>query len=235
MQHNSVKFQSVAVSEELFSDSFCFPQLETTADAVFQEAEPIWLRTQCEDRMEMYADINTVAEYLDNHQGWFRRCAEPMQTRSISENAYDLLIGRFGALGYAVEVRIGLDLIPPDAAGVYRIHTVPVPGYTAPGYEVNFQSTMKLAELSVEDIVCRRGLKPSERPSVVTAAQWNLDLAVGIQFPKFIQSMSKSLIQKTGDGLLNRIVKQVSRQLTYKTQLDFHNTQNIAFPHHKYR
>lgn len=235
MRHNSVKFQPVAMSEELFSDSFCFPQLETTADAVFEDVEPMWLRTQCEDCMEMYADTQTVADYLDNHQGWFRRCAEPMKTRLISENAYDLLIGRFGALGYAVEARVGLDLLPPDGAGVYRIRTVPVPDYTAPGYEVNFQSTMKLAELSVEDVICRRGLKPSECPTVVTAAQWTLDLAVGIQFPKFIRSMSESLIQKTGDNLLNRIVKQVSRQLTYKTQLDFHTTQNIAFPHRKYR
>ncbi|NJK36972.1 MAG: DUF1997 domain-containing protein [Oscillatoriales cyanobacterium RM2_1_1] len=235
MQHNSMKLQTVAVSEELFADSLYSPQREVAVDAVVENSEPIWLRTQYEDSMELYADRHTVAQYLDHHQGWFRRCAEPMQTRLIDQNAYDLLIGRFGALGYAVEARVGLNLIPPDANGLYQISTVPVPGYTAPGYEVNFQSTMKLVERSVEEVIRTRRLKPTESPAVVTAAEWRLDLAVGIQFPKFVRSMSESLIQRTGEGLLDKIIKQVSRRLSHKTQLDFHNTLGIPFPHHRYR
>jgi hypothetical protein len=42
--------------------------------------------------------------------------------------------------------------------------------------------------------------------------------------------MSQPLIEKTGDALLEKIIKQVNRRLTYKTQLVFHESLNIPFP-----
>jgi hypothetical protein len=70
---------------------------------------------------------------------------------------------------------------------------------------------------------------PAQRPIAITGAQWTLDLYVGVKFPKFIRAMSESIIQKTGDSLLAQIVKQVSRRLSYKTQMDFHTTENLPF------
>ena len=233
MQHDSVKLQSLAISDQLLSAPLDFRQPQKTNNAVFEQVEPTWFYTRYQDCMEMYADIDTVAQYLDQHQGWFCRCAEPMKTQPIGDNAYDLLIGRFGAFGYQVEARVGLELLPPNDQGIYLIHTVPVPNYTPPGYEVNFEATMKLAELPVEEFCQKHKIRSSERPSVVTGAQWTLDLYVGVVFPKFIRSMSKSLIEKTGDRLLKNIVKQVSRRLSSKTQMDFHTTLNIPFPSRK--
>jgi hypothetical protein len=152
-----------------------------------------------------------------------------MQTQPIGENSYDLLIGRFGSFGYQVEARIGLELVPPDEQGIYRIRSVPIPGYTPPGYEIDFQATMKLVELPIDEFCQEQGIKPAQRPIAITGAQWTLDLYVGVKFPKFILAMSESIIQKTGDRLLAQIVKQVSRRLSYKTQMDFHTTENLAF------
>ncbi|MGB3188633.1 MAG: DUF1997 domain-containing protein [Limnoraphis sp.] len=225
MHQNSVNLQSHAISEEFLS----FPQGEPIDRVGLEQVEPTWFYTRFEDCMEMYANLDTVAEYLSNHRGWFCRCAEPMQTQPIGENAYDLLIGRFGSFGYQVEARIGLELLPPDEQGIYRIRSVPVPGYTAPGYEIDFQATMKLVELPIDEFCREQKIKPNQRPSAITGAQWTLDLYVGVKFPKFVRAMSESLIQKTGDGLLAQIVKQVSRRLSYKTQMDFHTTENIPF------
>ncbi|MDY7021356.1 MAG: DUF1997 domain-containing protein [Cyanobacteriota bacterium] len=230
IHQNSVNLHSAAVSEEFLNpETLHFPEAEQTDRVHFEQVTPTWFYTRFEDCMEMYADLDTVAEYLDHHQGWFCRCAEPMQTQPIGENAYDILIGRFGAFGYQVEARIGLELLPPDEQGIYRIRSVPVPGYTSPGYEVKFEAEMKLVELPVDEFCRQHRIKPDQRPTVITGADWTLDLYVGVKFPKFINSMSKSLIQKTGDRLLAQIVKQVSRRLSYKTQMDFHTTENIPF------
>lgn len=195
-----------------------------------EDAKPIWFHAEFEDRMELYADIETVAEYFADHRSWYPRCAKPMKAIPLGENAYDLLIGRFGAFGYKVEARIGLNLVPPDDEGVYRIVTVPVPDYTPPGYEVDFQSSMKLVELPVEEFCSDIEIERLGLPSLATAAEWHLDLAVGVKFPQFIKKMSHDLIQRTGDRLLDKIVEQVSRRLTYKTQLDFHTSHDLSFP-----
>ena len=174
---------------------------------------------QFADCMEMYASAQTVAEYLKAHRGWFCRCAAPMKVEPIGENGYALTIGRFGSFGYEVEPKIGLELLPPDQ-GVYCIKTLPVPDYVAPGYEVDFESAMKLVEAA-----------PSNQDSgKVTRVEWQLDLTVYVQFPKFIQRLPKSMVQSTGDRLLNQIVRQVSRRLTYKVQEDFHNSLGLPFP-----
>ncbi len=168
-----------------------------------------------QDCMEMYAPRQTVAEYLDSHNSWFSRCAEPMTVQPLGENGYALVIGRFGAFGYEVEPKIGLELLAPED-GVYRILTIPVPGYRSPGYDVDYHSSLVLVE--------------NTSLGQLTQVQWELDLTVSIHFPKFIKRLPQSLIQSTGDRLLNQIIRQVSRRLTHKVQEDFHQSLGISFP-----
>lgn len=167
------------------------------------------------DCMEMFACPTTVAEYLNAHQEWFYRCAVPMKVEPIGENGYSLAIGRFGAFGYDVEPKVGLELLPPEQ-GIYRIKTIAIPDYVAPGYDVDFKAAMQLVE--------------PKSSMGVTLVEWHLDLAVHIQFPKFIQRLPKAMVQSTGDRLLNQIVRQVSRRLTYKVQQDFHKSYGLPFP-----
>lgn len=174
-----------------------------------------WFYTQFEGVMEMYAEAEAVRQYLDVHQGWFRRCAAPMQVTPLGENGYNLTIGRFGALGYYVEPKIGLELIPQRDL-IYRIETIPIPDYVPPGYQVNFKATQVLEPLPVEEL--------EQADSPITRVSWELDLNVGVCFPKFIRSLSPKLIQRTGDRLIAQIVKQVSRRLTCKVQEDFHES-----------
>ena len=103
---------------------------ETASDLSNDEEElskeHIWFGGEFVGCMDMYADIETVAEYFDDHQQWFRRCAHPMQAEPLAENEYALTIGRCGALGYQVEPKGGLELLPQDR-GVYRIRTISIP------------------------------------------------------------------------------------------------------------
>jgi hypothetical protein len=230
MQQDSVQLQSVAISQQMLNDSLHFPPKQATDQAATEAMESTWFQASFEDCMIMYAEVDHVGEYFANHRGWFCRCAEPMKTQPLGENAYDILIGRFGALGYQVEARVGLELAPPDEQGIYRIQTIPIPGYVPPGYVVDFQAAMGLVKFSVDEFAQKHQLNSAEIPMAITGAKWTLDLAVGVRFPQFIRSMSQSLIQTTGDRLLRNIVKQVSRRLTHKTQLDFHTTYKIPFP-----
>jgi len=173
------------------------------------------------DFMEMYAPVHQVAEYLNAHSSWFTRCAEPMKVQPLGENGYALIIGRFGSFGYEVEPKIGLELLPPED-GVYRIRTIPIPDYQAPGYDVDYRASMQLKEYQSDDAAMISG--------EVTRVEWDLDLKVYLHFPRFIQRLPKSLIQSTGDRLLNQIVRQVSRRLTRKVQEDFHQSLGIPFP-----
>ncbi|MEI1378414.1 DUF1997 domain-containing protein [Nostoc sp. UHCC 0926] len=169
-----------------------------------------------QDFMEMPAPVEKVAEYLNAHASWFCRCAEPMKVESLGENGYALVIGRFGAFGYEVEPKIGLELLPPDES-IYRIRTIPIPDYQAPGYDVDYKASLQL----IENDACSSG--------EVTRVEWELDLIVDLHFPRFIQRLPKSIIQSTGDRLLNQIVRQVSRRLTRKVQEDFHKSLEIPF------
>lgn len=175
--------------------------------------------------MEMYADKATVAEYLNVHRDWFLRCAHPMTAEPLGETGYALTVGRFGSFGYEVEPKIGLDLQPQDHEGVYRISTIPIPGYAPVGYDVDFRAALQLVEADVDAATAQA----SGLPAKLTKVEWELDLEVTIQFPRFIQALPKSLVQSTGDRLLNQIVRQVSRCLTHKVQEDFHSTRGIAF------
>ena len=172
---------------------------------------------QFADCMEMYACAATVAEYFNSHREWFYRCAVPMKVEPIGETGYALTIGRFGSFGYDVEPKVGLELLPPDE-GIYQIKTIAVPDYVPPGYDVDFKAQMQLLE------------QPASSETEFTLVEWHLDLSVDIHFPKFIQRLPKSVVQNTGDRLLNQIVRQVSRRLTHKVQEDFHKSYGLPFP-----
>jgi hypothetical protein len=64
----------------------------------------------------------------------------------------------------------------------------------------------------------------------MTAVEWTLDLGVTIHLPRFIYRFSKPMVQRTGDRLLNQIVRQVSRRLTHKVQVDFHTRYDLPLP-----
>ncbi|MEH2390200.1 MAG: DUF1997 domain-containing protein [Nostoc sp.] len=170
-----------------------------------------------QDFMEMPAPVEKVAEYLNAHASWFCRCAEPMKVESLGKNGYALVIGRFGAFGYEVEPKIGLELLPPHES-IYRIRTIPIPDYQPPGYDVDYRASLQLIENDA-----------STNIGEVTRVEWELDLMVDLHFPRFIQRLPKSIIQSTGDRLLNQIVRQVSRGLTRKVQEDFHKFLEIPF------
>jgi Protein of unknown function (DUF1997) len=208
------EYQSLNVTEKSLPVAPNFPEI-ADKDTQLTVGTPSKFYGRYSDSMEMYAPAQTVAEYLNTHASWFARCAEPMKVQPLSENAYALIIGRFGSFGYEVEPKIGLELLPPED-GIYRIRTIPIPDYQAPGYDVDYRAALQLKE-DFDD-------------NNLTRVEWELDLVVNLQFPRFIQRLPKSLIQSTGDRLLNQIVRQVSRRLTRKVQQDFHQSFGFPFP-----
>lgn len=182
-------------------------------------------------RMDMYSDINTVAEYLDAHEGWFCRCAQPMKVEPLTDNGYVLTVGKFGSLGYEVEPKIGVVLKPP-VDRVYLMQTIPLPNCDE-GYEVNYRAKMKLLEVADRDTQAvnkRLFGKQTSIPDRITQVSWDLELKVKVEFPQFIRKFSPKLIQATGDHLLVQIVRQVSPRLTSKVQQDFHERHNLSLP-----
>ena len=190
--------------------------------------QPVRFHIEFADEMVLWADAQTVARYFDAHQQWFQRCAQPMQTEPIGKNGYALTIGKFGALGYDVEPKIGLELLPQED-GIYHIQTIAIPNYTPPGYEVNFQAWQKLIEISSTDYVVKKKAVQENLPPVITKVEWHLDLEVFIKFPRFLQKLPQNLIQKTGDRVLLQIIQLVNHRLTQKVQQDFHSS--LGIPH----
>jgi Protein of unknown function (DUF1997) len=187
-----------------------------------QEKEPTVFRNHFVGYMDLYSDRQSVMDYLDAHQGWFRRCAKPFKAEPIGESGYAMGVGKVGAFGFFVEPKVGLHLLPQDR-GVYRILTVEIPEQPPLGYEVDFHAAMELVEKPTPE-------EHQEISALLTVVQWTLDLQVSLQFPKFILSMSREWIQKTGDGVLAMVVKRVSNSLTAKVQADFHKTKDITLP-----
>ena len=190
--------------------------------------EAVRFHIEFSDQMVLWADAQTVAKYFDTHQQWFQRCAQPMHTEPIGENGYALTIGKFGALGYDVEPKIGLELLPQQE-GVYHIQTIAIPDYTPPGYEVNFQAWQKLVEISSTDYVVKKKTLQGNLPPVITNVEWHLDLEVFVKFPRFLQKLPQNLIQRTGDRVLSQIIQLVNHRLTQKVQQDFHDS--LGIPH----
>ena len=180
------------------------------------QLQPFCFSYRFTDTMLMGSDIKTVGKYLDAHPGWFTRCARPMTANPLGQNGYALTIGKFNSCGYVVEPKIGLELLPQDS-GIYRIKTIEIPDYTPPGYEVSFNAQMRLVEFV-------NGQQSG------TKIDWDLDLHVYIQFPKFIYKLPTGAIQGTGDKVLKQIVNRVSKQLTHKVQQDFHGNLGLKIP-----
>ncbi|MBD2208644.1 DUF1997 domain-containing protein [Nostoc linckia FACHB-104] len=212
------EYQSLEIRENVLPVASSATEVEDALTGV-PVAMPTKFYGSYSDCMEMYAPAAMVAEYLNTHSSWFSRCAEPMKVQPLGENGYALIIGRFGSFGYEVEPKIGLELLPADA-GVYRIRTIPIPDYQSPGYDVDYRASLQLVENVSE---------ATGNFAEVTRVEWELDLVVELHFPKFIQRLPKSLIQSTGDRVLNQIVRQVSRRLTRKVQEDFHQSLGIPF------
>lgn len=192
-----------------------------------------WFAACFAGHMDMYSNIETVARYLNNHEAWFRRCAQPMKVVPLTENGYIINVGRFASLGYEVEPKVAVILDPPQD-NLYLMRTIPVPDYNAPGYEVQYKALMDLAPISADEVIesSRNKLfsKKINIPSAITRVSWNLDLMVTVEFPKIIRKLPTNLVQTTGDRLLAQIVRQVSPRLTYKVQQDFHNSHNLPIP-----
>jgi hypothetical protein len=184
------------------------------------------------DLMEMRAPAAVVEAYLDRHEGWFQRCAAPMEVTQLDRNGYVLTLGRFGNFGFEVEPTIGLELLP-QAEGVYRIQTVAVPDADptlSSLYDVEFNASLRLdeahegqdaAEISAEDV---------DTLMAHTLVRWELQLGVWIKLPAMITILPDGLVQTSGDHLLRQIVRQVSRRLTWKVQEDFHASHGIPCP-----
>ncbi|MCS6815428.1 MAG: DUF1997 domain-containing protein [Cyanobacteria bacterium] len=221
---------------EALSDSDSMSVEDETLDKdVTTPVKPFRFFTRFVDAMEMYADTATVETYFDVHGGWFKDCAAPMKAEPIGTTGYALTIGRFGAFGYQVEPRIGLDLIPAENR-VYRIQTIPIPGYEAPGYEIDFQASMTLVEDASQEITLQDKRNGTiTKLSVLTRVEWDLQLTVWIQFPRFIYRLPHTMLQNTGNHLLRQIVREVSNRLTRKVQDDFHSKRGLPSPYHTKR
>jgi hypothetical protein len=186
-------------------------------------------RNQYLGYMDLYGDAETVKNYLNTHQVWFRRCAHPLKAEPLGNSGYVLEIFAIGAFGFTVQPKIGLNLLPEDQLtenlSAFRIETIPIPDLPSQGYEVDFQAVLELMPKSSVTVSLPKGAKD------LTSVEWQLDLVVTLQFPKFIEIMSRQLIEKTGDAILAAAVRQISRNLTAKVQADFHST--IGFPKKK--
>lgn len=206
--------------------------MQLTYTNTLEQQKTFVFEVSFQGQMDMYSDVDTVAEYLDAHEGWFCRCAQPMKVEPLTENGYVLIVGKYGSFGYEVEPKIGVVLNPP-VDRVYLMHTIPIPDYDSTGYEVNYRASMKLEEVAVaEGIVPNKRLfsKQTVAPDRLTKVTWDLDLKVKVDFPQFISKLSPNLIQVTGDRLLSQIVRQISPRLTYKVQQDFHASHNLSMP-----
>ncbi len=189
----------------------------------FSSKETLHFQGNYVGHMEMYADAASVAKYLDAHPEWFYRCAQPMTVEAIGENGYALTVGKFKSLNHEVEPKIGLHLLPQEE-GVYRIETIPVPGYEPAGYDVDFKASMTLCEGALEDL-------PEDLPiKAATHVEWELSLSTWVEVPRFIQVLPDNLVKASGDQLLNQIVRQVSKRLTRKVQKEFHTALNLPIP-----
>lgn len=175
--------------------------------------------------MTMFGDAQTVAAYLDSHQNWFSECAQPMAVVPIANSGYLLTLGRFGALGWEMEVKVALALESSET-GSYRMYSIPLTDTSSLPYKVDYQAVLELREIAPPD----REAELCQLPTPITQVEWQLNLKIALQFPKFIQRLPASLVQKAGNGLLSQIVGQVSPRLTQRVQRDFHSRLELPPP-----
>ncbi|MGD1897384.1 MAG: DUF1997 domain-containing protein [Phormidesmis sp.] len=198
-------------------------QIASQKDVKSSSKETLHFQGNYIGHMEMYADAASVAQYLDAHQDWFHQCAQPMAVEPIGDNGYGLTVGRFKSLNHEIEPKIGLHLLPQEE-GVYRIETIPVPGYEPAGYDVDFSASMSLCEVAATDV-------PKDvSMDKMTHVEWDLKLSTWVDVPRFIQVLPDNLVKASGDKLLNQIVRQVSKRLTRKVQKEFHTSLGLPVP-----
>lgn len=195
------------------------------------DLQPSAFQTHFRGRMTLYAPQPQVADYLNDHQIWFQRCAQPMKAEPLGDTGYVLTIGKFGALGFEVEPQMAVVLEPPQN-NLYPMRTVTLPEAPFLGYEVDYQALMELKEADGAAPEIERFFQKHRQlpPPVVTEVTWRLDMEVRVYFPPYIYKLPPKLIQTTGDRLLTEIVRQVSPRLTYKVQKDFHETRGLGVP-----
>ncbi|BAW96595.1 hypothetical protein NIES970_15280 [[Synechococcus] sp. NIES-970] len=203
-------------------------------DVFNSETPPMHFVTHYRGIMQMYAPLEAVAEYLARHGGWFHRCAKPMQVEPFTDNGYILTVGRFGNFGYEVEPRLAVVFEPP-VDNAYRMYNVPLPEGQPQGYAIDYDAVMCLDHLPWDQVLAtdtqaRKMLGDRPMPPVITQVNWELNLQVLVQFPKFIYKLPQGLLKSTGDRLLSTIISQVSPRLTFKVQQDFHDCLNLPLP-----
>lgn len=208
-------------------------QLISHPDLEIPIQEPTVFKTHFQGIMEMYGSVDLVADYLNDHQGWFVRCATPMKAIPFGDNGYTLTIGKYGAFGYNVEPQMTVILDPPEA-NFYYMYSVPNPEFNDHGYEVDYQSKIYIESIplssAAEGMIKVYQQYCQQLPEEITRVNWQLDLEVKVKFPRFIYKLPMSLLQDTGDRLLRQIVKQVSPRLSYKVQKDFHTRFDLPLP-----
>lgn len=204
-------------------------------DISAEESKPIMsFQTRFAGIMEMYSDRQTVCEYLNDHQGWFIRCAEPMKVTRFGNNGYTLTIGNYGAFGYNLEPQMTVILEAPQNDN-YSMYSVANPQLSKSTYEVHYRSDLNIksiplsqADKAIKKVYKKQGLE--KLPESITKINWQLQLQVNIQFPAFIYKLPTSMINSTGNRVLAQIVKQISPRLSYKVQKDFHSRLNLPIP-----
>lgn len=209
-------------------------QPETVEDLDILDREPISFNTNFQGIMEMYSDAETITNYLNDHQGWFVRCAAPMKAEPFGENGYTLIIGHYGAFGYEVDPQMSV-ILEPSQDQNYVMYSVTNPAFNHPGYEVNYRSEMDIKPININQAAT--GIEKAFQqanftslPEQITRINWQLNLEVRVRFPDFIYRLPTNIITKTGDRLLTQIIKQVSPRLSYKVQKDFHTRFNLPIP-----
>ncbi len=195
------------------------------------QEKPFHFQTNFQGYMEMYCDRDSVGRYLDCHQDWFKNCAKPMIAIPLGDNGYTLTVGRFGSFGYEIEAKIDV-VMRSLGKSKYIMHTVDFPHDRPLGYKVDYQAALQISEIATKSIARKINNKKliAKLPEQIAKVEWELNLAVAVQFPKFIHKLPASAIQTTGDRLLTQIVKQVSPLLSYKVQKDFHSRHNLPVP-----
>jgi hypothetical protein len=209
-------------------------QPETAEELEIADRDPVTFHTDFQGIMEMYSDEKTVTNYINDHNGWFIRCASPMTAEPFGDNGYTLIVGHYGAFGYEVEPQMSVILEAPHDRH-YAMYSVPNPNFKDQGYEVDYRSEMEIqpieisqAAKGIEKVFAKENI--TSLPEQITCIHWHLHLEVKVKFPKFIYRLPMNVIVSTGDRLLAQIIKQVSPHFSYKVQKDFHTRYNLPIP-----
>ena len=155
--------------------------------------------------MEMGSDSQTVIDYLKQHQDWFPDCAKPMTVEPIGENGYLLSLGRFGALGFHVDIKLALGMEFLET-GKFGMRSLPLPEPSPTAYDVDYKATMELREINPAD----HHESSASLAKAITQLVWDLKLNIAVQLPKFVRKLPLTLVQKASNRLLCKIVGQVS-------------------------